>query len=75
MWVIMLFGNEFDADKRAEVGWGLRGGEGERSDLTAVGFLDGLGRVERQITDGHPVVDGHAHDGDFVGDYHELITM
>ena len=29
MKVIMLFGNEFDADERAEVGGGLRGVEGD----------------------------------------------
>ena len=38
----MLFGNEFGADERAEVGRGLRGGEGERANLSAVGFLDRL---------------------------------
>ena len=26
---MVLFGNEFDADERAEVGGGLRGGEGD----------------------------------------------
>ena len=26
---MVLFGDEFDADEGAEVGWGLRGGEGD----------------------------------------------
>ena len=75
MWVIMLFGNEFDADERAEVGGGLRGGEGERADLAAVGFLDGLGRAEDEVAEGHPIVDGHADDGDLICAYHVLMTM
>jgi hypothetical protein len=32
---MVLFGNEFDADERAEVGGGLRGGEGD-GDVSAV---------------------------------------
>lgn len=64
---MVLFGNEFNADERAEVGGGLRGGEGERADLAPVGFLDGLGRVERQVAEVLPVVHGHADDCDFVG--------
>lgn len=74
-WVIMLLGDEFDADERAEVGGGLRGGEGERADLASVGFLDGLGRAEDEVTEGHPIVDGHADDGDLIGAYHVLMTM
>ena len=36
----MLFGNEFDADERAEVGGGLRGGEGVESHVAGDEALD-----------------------------------
>ena len=72
--IMVLFGNEFDADEGAEVGRGLRGGEGERADLAAVGFLDGLSAGEGKVAEGHPVVDGHADYGDLIGAYHVLMT-
>lgn len=64
---MVLFGNEFDADEGAEVVGGLRGVEGKRADLAAVGFLDGLGRAEDKVAEVLPVVHGHADDCDFVG--------
>lgn len=73
-WVIML-GNEFDADERAEVGGGDGFGEGKRADLAAVGFLDGLSVREGKAAKGHPVVNGYANDGDLIGAYHVLMTM
>ena len=71
----MLFGDEFDADEWSEVGWGLRRIEGERADLAAVGFLDRLSAGKGKVAEGHPVVHGHADDGDLIGAYHGLMTM
>lgn len=70
-----MLGNEFDADERAKVGGGLRGVEGEGADLAAVGFLDRLSAVKGKVAEGHPVVDGHAEDGDLICAYHVLMTM
>jgi hypothetical protein len=72
-WVVMLFGNEFDADERAKVGGCDGFGEGERADLSAVGFLDRLGVSEGKAAKGHPIVDGYANDGDFISGYHVLM--
>lgn len=72
---MIMLGDEFDADERSKVGGGDRLVEGERADLTAVSFPDGLGRIESQFAEGHPIVDGHAHYGDLIGAYHELMTM
>ena len=69
----MLFGNEFYADERAEVGRGDGFGECERADLTAVGFLDRLRAGEGKTAKGHPVVDGYADDSDFIDGYHVLM--
>ena len=46
----MLFGNEFDADERAEVGGGLRDGEFDDDFGRGDGTLDQLSRRE---DDGH----------------------
>jgi hypothetical protein len=43
---MVLFGNEFDADERAEVGGGLRGGEGD--DAFLLGKNNGLTVVGRE---------------------------
>ena len=72
---MVLFGDEFDADEGAEVGGGLRGVEGKRADLAAVGFLDGLRAGEGKVAEGHPVVHGYADNGDLIDAYHELMTM
>jgi len=72
---MVLFGKEFDFDERAEVGGGLRGVKCKRADLAAVGFLDGLGVREDEVSKGRPIVDGYADNGDLIGGYHvELIT-
>ena len=44
--VVILFGNEFDADERAEVNRGLRGGEGD--DALLLRKDDGLAVVGRE---------------------------
>ena len=72
--IMVLFGNEFDADERAEVGGGDGLVKGKGSDLTAVGFLNRLGSRENQLPQIHPIVDRDSDDGDFVGAYHELMT-
>jgi len=63
-----LFGNEFDADERAEVGWGLRGGEAVDGDIPfdEAGTMDCLSenllieQVELRVeTDGCQFVEVH----------------
>ena len=62
----MLFGNEFDADERAEVGGGLRGVKMELADIASVLLKDRAVLTEDGLAEVFPAGDLDGDGGDFV---------
>ena len=62
----MLFGNEFDADERAEVGGALRRREMKLADIASVLLEYRAVLTEHGLAEVFPAVDAYGDGGDFV---------
>jgi hypothetical protein len=71
----MLFGDEFDADERAEVGGGLRSVEGVSTNLSAISFLDWLCAGEDEFAEVLPAIDSHTNYGYLISINHGLMMI
>lgn len=65
---------EFDADKRAEVSWGLWGGEVELSEVPAVLFEDCFRLSEDNASKFFPTVNAYGYGCDFVAINHTKLS-